>query len=73
MYTRVPPFLISLDVPQHCKPSNIYWSWLVTWMKHCTFQRLLATKRNLIVLYLILVWTVTDWGVLTVFTGSDMW
>ena len=33
----------------HLMSHNI--SSLPSWMKHCTFQRLLATKRNLIVLF----------------------
>ena len=36
-------------------------------------SQIASYKKKFDCFYLILVWTVTDWGVLTVFTGSDIW
>ena len=64
MYTRVPPFLISLDVTQHFKPSKLD--------EALHISQIACYKKKFDCFYLIPIWTVTDWGVLTVFTGSDM-
>jgi len=65
MYTRVPPSLISLDVTQHFKPSKLD--------EALHISQIACYKKKFDCFYLIPIWTVTDWGVLTVFTGSDMW